>query len=186
MVERPDLPAVPDIVVAAYNDGRRRYALVRGAIAAVFIAASSAFAGHGVWRASMLAVFVLVVATVLAWRSRGGLLGAFSGTALAATPLLMGSLVGDACACTGSVCFSLCGVACGSGSIVVGGIAGAAFSRLRYGQVDFVVGALLTSITAMTLCPASSVGSIVGVVVGAAVSVPSAFFVDRAMQKALA
>lgn len=182
----PTLPPLPDVVVAAYNNGRRRYALVRGGVAAMLIAVSSALAGHGVWRAGVLAVFVLVVVSVLAWRSRGGLLGAFSGTALAATPLLMGSLVGDACACTGSMCFSLCGLACGSGSIVVGALAGVGFSRLRYGQGDFVVGALLTSITAMTMCPASTMGSIVGVVVGAAVSVPSAFFVDRAMQKALA
>jgi hypothetical protein len=185
MVERPTLDNA-NVFIATYNDGRRRYALLRGAVAAVLIAASSAFAGHGVWRTGLLAVFVLVVVAVLAWRSRGGLLGAVSGTTLAATPLIMGSLVGDACACTGSMCFSLCGLACGSGSVVVGGIAGIAFSRLRYGQGDFVVGALLTSITAMTLCPASTVGSIVGVVVGAAVSVPSAFFVDRALQKALA
>lgn len=172
--------------VDAYNHGRRRYALSRAALAALLIAASSMLAGHGLARAGVLSLFVLAVVAVLAWRSRGGLLGAVSGTVLAATPLIMGSLVGDACACTGSVCFSLCGLACGSGSIIVGSVAGAAFSRLRFGRADFVVGALLTSITAMTLCPASSVGSIVGVVVGAAVAMPSAFFVDRAMQKALA
>lgn len=172
--------------VAVYNAGRRRYAMARGAAAAVLMAMSSVFAGHSSWRAGILAVFVFAVVTVMTWRSRGGLVGAMSGTALAATPLLMGSLVGDACACTGSMCFSLCGLACGSSSLVVGAIAGVSFSRLRFGQQDFVVGVLLASVTAMTLCPASSLGSIFGVVVGAVVSVPSAYFVDRAMQKALA
>lgn len=135
---------------------------------------------------ALLAVVVAVTAAFAGWRSRGGLVGSFFGATMASVPLVMGAVVGDACACTGSICLSLCGVACASASVVVGASAGVAFSRLRHGQFDFVVAAVVAGAAGLWLCPASGMGSVVGAALGVAVSLPSGFFVGKALQKALA
>ena len=172
-------------VTAAYEQGRLRWAIPRGLLAGL-VAVPALLTGSAPTRALLLAIVVVVAAIFAGWRSRGGLLGSFFGAALSSVPLVMGSLVGDACACTGTVCISLCGVACASLSVVVGASAGIVFSRLRYGRVDFAAATIVAAVAGMCLCPASGMGSVVGALLGVAVSLPSGFVVGRAMQKALA
>ncbi len=172
--------------LSAYEGGRLRWAAPRGVLAGL-VAVPALVAGSSPSRALILAVVVIAAAIFAGWRSRGGLLGSFFGAALASVPLVMGPLVGEACACTGSICLSLCGVACASLSVVVGAAAGVTVSRLRYGRFDFLAAAVVAAGAGMTLCPASGMGSVVGALVGVCVSLPSAFFVGRALsQKALA
>lgn len=170
-------------MTAAYERGRFRWAVPRGLLAGL-VAVPALLTGAPPMRAVSLAVVVVVAAVFAGWRSRGGLLGSFFGATMSSVPLVMGSLVGDACACTGTVCFSLCGAACASLGVVVGASAGVVFSRLRYGHVDFLAATVVAVAAGMCLCPASGVGSVVGALLGVAVSLPSGFVVGRAMQNA--
>jgi len=170
-------------VTAAYERGRLRWAVPRGLLAGL-VAVPALLTGAPPSRALLLAVVVVVAAVFAGWRSRGGLLGSFFGATMSSVPLVMGTIVGDACACTGGMCFSLCGVACASLSVVVGASAGLVFSRLRYGRFDFAAATVVAAGAGMFLCPASGMGSVVGALVGVAVSLPSGFVVGRAMQNA--
>ena len=172
-------------VVAAYERGRWQWALPRGALAAA-VAAPSVVVGAAVERTALMALVVAAIAVVAGWRSRGGLLGAWCGAAVAAVPVIVGSVIGDACTCAGGLCFSLCGIGCAAGSALVGSLGGVAFAGLAHGRSDFVAAAVAAGVVGTVACPVVGVGSVVGALVGVAVALPPAFLASRVVRKALA
>lgn len=144
----------------------------------------SLLAGGDGLRSGLMALGLVAIAAASGWRSRGGLLGALAGATVAAVPVVMSRLVGDGHACAGGLCLSLCGVACAGGAAAVGVVAGAAFSGLRIGRVDFVVAAVAATVVGTLACPVVGVGSVVGALVGVVVAAPPAVLAWGALREA--
>lgn len=170
---------------AAYERGRWLWSLPRGAVAGA-VAVPALVAGGATGRTLLMGLVVALIAVVAGWRSRGGLLGAWCGAAVAAVPVVIGTAVGDACACTGGVCLSLCGIGCATASAIVGVGGGVAFAGLSHGRGDFLAAAAAAGVVATMTCPVAGVGSLVGALAGVALAWPSAVVVSRVLRKALA
>jgi hypothetical protein len=176
-------------VVGAYERGRLAWAAPRALVAGLAALPSLLTGGDGL-RSGLMALGLMAIAMVSGWRSRGGLLGALLGAAVAAVPVVMSRVVGDGHACAGGLCLSLCGVACAGGAAAVGVVGGAAFSGLRAGRIDFVVAAIAATAVGTLVCPVVGVGSVVGAIAGVVVAAPPAVVAwgawREAQRKALA
>jgi hypothetical protein len=170
-------------VVGAYERGRLAWATPRALLAGLFALPALLAGGDGL-RGALMAAGLVAIAMASGWRSRGGLLGALAGAAVAAVPVVMSRVVGDGHACSGGICLSLCGVACAGGAAAIGVVGGAAFSGLRTGRVDFVVAAVAATVVGTLACPVVGVGSVVGALAGVVVAAPPAALAWGALQKA--
>lgn len=170
-------------VVGAYERGRLAWAAPR-AVTAGLAALPSMLSGADGLRTALMALGLMAIAMVSGWRSRGGLLGALLGAAVAAVPVVMSRLVGDGHACAGGICLSMCGVACAGGAAAVGVVGGAAFAGLRVGRIDFVVAAVAATVVGTLVCPVVGVGSVVGAIAGVVVAAPPAVVAWGALREA--